>query len=55
MAVSHPEEIWGHQFQLGVLGGAVNPPKWVQGNTLVKVKGEELSECIPLSSVNIRL
>ena len=19
--VSHPEEIWGHQFQMGVLGG----------------------------------
>ena len=24
--VSRQEEIWGHQFQLGVLGGAVSPP-----------------------------
>ena len=23
-SVSHPEEIWKHRFQLGVLGGAAN-------------------------------
>ena len=25
-SMSHPEEIWGHRFQLGFLGSAVSPP-----------------------------
>ena len=35
LAVSHPKEIWGHLFQLGVYGGAASTPKWVQDRALV--------------------
>ena len=43
LAVSHPEEILGHRFQLGVLGDTVSPPKRFQGRALVRVEGTKPS------------
>ena len=37
--VSHPEEIWGHRFQLGVLGSAAStPPHPPLGRALVGLR-----------------
>ena len=50
MVVSHTEEVWGHWFQLSVLGGALSALSRSMAALWWRLRGKT-----SLSSVNIRL